>query len=181
MVDYHGKRPKRLPVEVTEKEFCDLLDITPQMRHKVAFLLAWGSGLRVHEIVQLRREDIDLHKGQIRINQGKGKKDRIVPVPRGFKEHHLKYVPFVNGKGENVTTRSFQKVFRRYAEKCGILQKKPSIRFHSLRHGFATQCLRKGIGIRCVQMMLGHANIEQTGVYLHLAPEEALNEYQNKF
>ena len=92
---WNGSRnPKRLPVDVTEQEFTDLLTATKQMKHKVAFLLAWGSGLRISEVLKLQKNEIDFDKKQIRINEGKGKKDRIVPIPKGFKESHLQYIPF---------------------------------------------------------------------------------------
>lgn len=108
---------------------------------------------------------------------GKGKKDRIVPIPKGFKEEFVRepYIPF------QFEHRALQKAFKRAAFKSGLKAKKPKVRFHSLRHGFATHCLRKGIGLRPVQMMLGHSDISQTAVYLHLCPEEALKEYHDKF
>jgi integrase/recombinase XerD len=73
--------PKKLPVDVTENEFSDLLDYAPQRRHRIAFLLAWGSGLRISEVLKVTPNDIDFDKKQIRVNQGKGGKDRIVPLP----------------------------------------------------------------------------------------------------
>lgn len=170
-----SKNPKRLPVDVTEDEFSDLLSVTKQMRHKVAFLLAWGSGLRLGEVLRLQRNEVDLEGKQIRINEGKGKKDRIVPLPRGFRERHLQQIPF------EFKDRALQKAFRTYAEKSGLKKKKPSVHFHSLRHGFATQCLRKGINLRSIQLMLGHSELATTGIYLQLCPEEILNEYQEKF
>lgn len=173
---WNGSRnPKTLPVDVTEDEFTKLLTVTKQMKHKVAFLLAWGSGLRISEVLKIQLNDIDLEMKQIRINDGKGKKDRIVPLPRGFKEKHLEHIPF------DFKDRSLQKTFRLYSEKSGLRAKKPTVHFHSLRHGFATQCLRKGIGLRSIQMMLGHSDLSTTAIYLQLAPEEVLNEYQNKF
>ena len=173
---WNGSRnPKRLPVDVTEDEFNLLLRATKQMRHKVGFLLAWGSGLRISEVLKLQKRDIDLEAKQIRINEGKGKKDRIVPVPRGFKEKHLEYIPF------EFKDRALQKAFRTYSEKSGLKEKKPTVHFHSLRHGFATQCLRKGINLRSIQQMLGHSDMSTTAIYLQLAPEESLNEYQEKF
>lgn len=162
-------------MDITEDEFTNLLAVTKQMKHKVAFLLAWGSGLRIGEVIRLQRNDIDLQSNQIRVNQGKGGRDRIVPVPRGFKEKHLEFIPF------NFKDRSLQKTFRLYSEKSGLRDKKPSVHFHSLRHGFATQCLRKGVGLRSIQIMLGHSDLSTTAVYLQLAPEEALEEYKDKF
>jgi len=166
---------KRLPVDITEDEFTELVKITKQAKHRVAFLLAWGAGLRVSEVLNLTQKDIDLEKKEIRVNQGKGRKDRIVPVPRGFKERHMQYIPF------DFEARSIQKTFILYATKAGIKLKKPTARFHSLRHGFASQCLKKGITLKSIQMMMGHDNIAHTSVYLHLCPEDVMNEYQEKF
>lgn len=173
---WNGTRnPKKLPVEVTEEEFTKLLEVTRQKKHRLAFLLAWGSGLRISEVINLKEEDFDFEEKQLRVNQGKGKKDRIVPIPKGFKEEHLEYIPF------DFSVRNLQKMFKLYAEKSGITIKKPNVTFHSLRHGFASQCLRKGINLKSLQMMLGHSDISTTGVYLHLCPKEILNEYQDKF
>jgi len=170
-----NKQWKKLPVYITENEFCDLLSATPQRRHRVAFLMAWGSGLRISEVTNLQRADINLIDKTIRVNQGKGKQDRIVPIPKGFRTEFAKFIPF---KFEN---RSLQKAFVRAAIKCGIKTKKPNVRFHSLRHGFAVACLKKNISLRSIQLMLGHASISQTSVYLQLSPDDVMNEYQNKF
>ncbi len=109
-------KPKKLPVEVTEDEFAQLLTVTKQMKHKVAFLLAWGSGMRIGEVIRLQKEDVNLDGKEIRINQGKGSKDRIVPLPRGFKEKHMEFIPF------DFKDRSLQKTFRLYSEKSGLKQ-----------------------------------------------------------
>jgi site-specific recombinase XerD len=61
------------------------------------------------------------------------------------------------------------------------LERKPDASFHSLRHGFATTCLRHGVGLRSIQKMLGHSDLSTTGIYLDLCPEEILEEYQKKF
>jgi len=82
--------PKPLPVEVNEAEFTALVDVTKKMHHKIAFLLAWGSGLRISEVVNLKPGDINIQDKRIRINMGKNSKDRIVPLAKGFKERHLK-------------------------------------------------------------------------------------------
>ena len=170
-----SKNPKKLPVEVTEKEFTDLLDYARQ-DHKYAFALAWGSGMRISEVVKTRPEDFDWEHNSIRINQGKGKKDRIVPIAKGLKRENVeRLLPF------KFDTRSLQKVFQRCCEESGLKAKKPTVHFHSLRHGFATHCLRKGINLRSIQQMLGHSDLTTTAVYLQLVPDESINEYMKKF
>lgn len=101
----YGKN-KKLAVEVDEKEFTKLLQVTESMHHKVAFLLAWGSGLRVSEVANLKREDIDIEKRTMRINDGKGGKDRIVRLPADWQSHHINHIPLKCG------VRAIQKALR---------------------------------------------------------------------
>ena len=173
---WNGSRnPKKLPVEVTEKEFTALLDYARQ-DHKYGFALAWGSGMRISEVINTTPEDFDWDANSIRINQGKGNKDRIVPIAKGLKKETVeKLLPFKFG------SRTLQKVFKRCCEESGLKKSKPNVHFHSLRHGFATHCLRKGINLRSIQQMLGHTDLSTTSIYLQLVPEESLNEYMEKF
>ncbi|HEA70633.1 hypothetical protein LCGC14_0791860 [marine sediment metagenome] len=173
---WNGSRnPKKLPVEVTEKEFTNLLDYARQ-DHKFGMALAWCSGMRISEVINTTPKDFDWENNSIRINQGKGKKDRIVPIPKGFTKTNVeKLLPF------KFNNRSLQKVFQRCCEQSGLKELKPSVHFHSLRHGFATHCLRKGINLRSIQQMLGHTELGTTSIYLQLVPEESLNEYMEKF
>ena len=168
-------RPKRLPIDINSDEFKQILENTPKRRHRVAFLMAFGSGLRLSEVIKLEKMDFDFNTSQLKVRMGKGKKDRIVPIPKGFKEEFLHFIPF---EFEN---RSLQKAFKRACEKAGVFNRKPSVTFHSLRHGFATTCLRNGISLRAIQRMLGHSDLSTTGIYLDLCPEEILQEYQEKF
>ena len=169
-------KPKPLPIEVSEEDFTKILHEVKSMHHKVAFLLGWGSGLRISEVINLKQGDFDFEDKSIRVNMGKNSKDRIVPIPKGFKkETHLKYIPIKCG------VRALQKSFILYADKAGVKAKKPRIHFHSLRHGFATQCIRKGMNLSSVQLLMGHEDLHTTSIYINLAPKEILNEYQNKF
>jgi integrase/recombinase XerD len=139
--------------------------------------MAWGAGLRLSEVLSLEEHDFNFETKQLKVRQGKGKKDRIVPIPKGMKKEYLHYFPLSKELGD----RALQKAFKRACEKSGLTKKKPTVHFHSLRHGFATQCLRKGISLRAIQKMLGHSDLSTTGIYLDLCPEEILNEYQEKF
>lgn len=169
------RKPKKLPVAISEAEFTKLVAEVKKMHHKVAFLLGFGSGLRISEVINLQPKDIDMKEKRILVVEGKGKKDRVVPLPKGFREYHIKYIPL------SCKARALQKAFKFYCEKAGLLEAKPTLHFHSLRHGFATQCVRKGVKLSMIQMMMGHADISTTGIYIQLNPEEALNEYQDKF
>ena len=166
---------KKLPVAIDEDEFAKLIQNTKKTKHRVAFLLGYGSGMRVSEVVKLEQRDIDFTKKSIFIRQGKGSKDRIVPLPKGFAPKHMKFIPI------GVGARALQYAFRNASRKSGLLETKPSIHFHSLRHGFATNCVSNGIPIHHIRTMMGHSNISVTNVYLELNPKEALKSYEELF
>ncbi len=177
-INRKGKKakPKPLPIEVDIKEFTLIMNQTRSMHHKIAFLLAWGSGLRISEVLNLKQGDFNFVDNCIRINMGKNSKDRIVPIPKGFeKDVHLKYIPISCG------VRALQKAFILYAEKAGVKDYKARVHFHSLRHGFATHCVREGIKLPNIQMLLGHEDLSTTAIYTNLAPVEALNDYEENF
>jgi len=166
---------KKLPVAITEEEFTRLLKKTKKPHHKVAYLLGFGAGLRISEIVNLESRHIDINERKIFVEQGKGSKDRVVPLPKGFKEKHLSLIPIKIG------IRALQKAFKTHAKNAGLLNDKPSLHFHSLRHGFATNAISKNIPIHHVRTLMGHSNISTTNVYLEMNPKEALKSYEELF
>ena len=171
---------KKFPVAITEEEFTELIKVTQKKHHKLAFLLGYGSGLRVSEICNLEKRDINMAERNILIRQAKGNKDRIVPLPKGFKEEYIKLIPF---KFKNLKSgvRSLEKAFKTYANRAGVTKVKPTIHFHSLRHGFATTAVKRGIPIHYIRTLLGHTNISTTNVYLEMNPKEALKSYEDLF
>ena len=168
-------KAKPLPLEISEEEFNGILKVTKHIHHKLAFLLGWGAGMRISEIVNLKPTDVDFKTKQIRINEGKFSKDRIVPIPKNLKEHHLKHLPI------KCKQRALQKALVNSATLSGLTKKKPKVHFHSLRHGFATQCIRKGMSLPTLQGLLGHEDLTTTTIYINLCPKERLNEYYDKF
>lgn len=172
-----GKKavPKPLPIEVNELEYTELLESLKTPHHILAFFIAWESGLRISEIINLKPEDFDFEGRTIRVNMGKNSKDRITPMPKTFTKEHLHLIPIKCG------VRALQKAFLLHSSKTGLREKKPKVHFHSLRHGFATHCLRRGINIVDIQGNLGHADIGTTSIYLNVAPVERINNYQEKF
>ena len=90
-----GKKVKKkpLPIEVTRDEYVKLLYATKYMRHKVGFMLAFESGLRISEVVNLKKEDFDFANKTVRVNMGKNSKDRIVSLPLSWQVHHINYIP----------------------------------------------------------------------------------------
>lgn len=169
------RRVKKLPVAISEEEFTQLIKHTKAKHHKLAFLLGYGSGLRVSEVVNLQPRNVNLAQRIILVEQGKGSKDRTVPLPKGFREEHLKLLPMKSG------IRSLQLGFKKSARLAGLLEIKPSLHFHSLRHGFATNSVNKGIPIHHVRTLMGHSNISTTNVYLEMNPKEAMRSYEELF
>ncbi len=167
--------PKKLPIAVTLDEFKRLMKNTKKKHHRVAFLLAFASGLRISEVTNLQQHDLDFKEKRILVRSGKGGKDRIVPLPKSFRQDLLKYIPI------KITARSLQRAFKTSAKKAGILKVKPTAHFHSLRHGFASQGLKRGMSLQDVRFFLGHSNISTTSIYLHSEPKEALGKYEELF
>jgi len=166
---------KKLPVAINEEEFVQLIKHTRKENHKLAFLLGFGSGLRVSEVIKLQPRNIVMKEQTILVEQGKGKKDRIVPLPKGFKEKHLAILPL------GITPRALEKAFKNSARRANLLETKPTLHFHSLRHGFATLAVSNGVPIHHVRTLMGHSNISTTNVYLEANPKEALKSYEELF
>ena len=188
-----SRRKKKLPVSITEDEFVELIRNTAKERFRVVFLFGYGSGMRLSEIVGGEREDgitiqpltkekVDLKNKSIRLDDAKGGKDRIVPLPKGFKEQYLKYLPLTKGYSNiDSCRRSMEKAFKRAAAKAGLLTNKPSLHFHSLRHGFGTRMANQGVPIHQIRTLMGHSNISTTNIYLEANPQEALKSYEKLF
>lgn len=166
---------KTLPIAINEEEFTELIKHTKKEHHKLAFLLGFGSGLRVSEVVNLHPREVILNEKKIFVRQGKGRKDRVVPVPKGFKTKHLDILPIKCG------IRALQYAFRASAKLSGLLDNKPTSHFHSLRHGFASHAIQRGMAIHNLRTILGHTNISTTNVYLEMNPSQALKEYEDLF
>lgn len=166
---------KKLPVAIDKEEFVLLLKHTKAKHHKVAFLLGFATGLRISEVLGLEGRDVDFQERRILVRQGKGKKDRIVPMPKGFKPSMMRYIPI------KCKIRALEAAFKRAARRAGLLEKKPSLHFHSLRHGFGSTLANQGMPIHHIRTLMGHTNISTTNVYLEMNPKKALEDYENLF
>lgn len=180
---YDIPRPKKtdsLPKVMGVQELSRLFKAVVPLKHKAILFTAYSAGLRVSEVVNLQWKHLDRERGQILVEQAKGKKDRYVsfsPVLvdilesyyRRCKVKPLKYVFEGPVAGEKYSARSAQVIFARAKEKAGI---KKTISFHSLRHSFATHLLEKGTDVRYIQELLGHFSIKTTTRYLHVAKEK---------
>lgn len=174
------KKDKRLPLVLDTSEVRRLFEVTKNLKHRTILMTTYAAGLRVSEVVNLKVTDIDSKRMQIRIEQGKGKKDRYVllsPVNlKLLRIYWQTYRPktwlFPSYNYETpISVRSAQHVFERAKQKAGI-QKKVSI--HSLRHSFATHLLESGTDLHYIQQLMGHASVKTTTIYIHLRTQNAL-------
>lgn len=162
----------RLPKSLSPEEFKSLIRCVPKAdkEARVAFLLAYGSGLRISEVVGLRSDN--LRENSMEILSGKGKKDRIVPKPKGWKDWMTKLLPI------SKTPRSLQRNFKSAAKKAKL---NPKYTFHSLRHGFATRLLENGVPLNQIQLLLGHSSLATTSLYTKARPIDAIKSYEELF
>jgi len=168
----HPKRNKPLPVILTIEEVKRLINATHNIKHKLILKLMYGCGLRVSELVNLKKKDFNFSESLLHIRLSKGRKDRFVKIPDSIKKELESYSNFVNedffvsSRGSKLTTATIQKIVKNTAKKAGIKKK---IHPHTLRHSFATHLLEQGIDLRIIQKLLGHSNIKTTQIYLSVS------------
>jgi len=170
------QRPARiLPVVMNDEEVRRLLGAAVSLRDRALLELAYATGMRLGEVTHLLVTDIDSRRMVIRVEQGKGRKDRYVMLSASLLETLRAYwrankprTILFPGKGgkEPLHPTSAQKAFHRARERARI--EKP-ISFHTLRHSFATHLLEDGTNVRTIQSLLGHRSLESTQRYTHLA------------
>jgi integrase/recombinase XerD len=168
------KKEKKLPIIFSRDEIISIIRSTINLKHKTVITLIYATGIRLGEVVNILVRDIDFQRKLIHIRAGKGKKDRIVPLPeilvKQLRVYLDQYIPneylFGGWKNQQYSTRSVQKVLKQALVRAGI-QKNASV--HSLRHTFATHALEDGIDIRLIQEILGHSNIKTTEIYTHIS------------
>lgn len=166
----YSKKAKRLPTVLTKSEVIEIIKNTVNLKHKLILALAYGGGLRLNEVRNLRAADVLLEEDILVVRQGKGKKDRITIFPKRMKkilgkflnQKGLKELVFESNRGGKLSSRTIQMMFIKGLKKAKI--RKPAT-FHSLRHSFATHLLENGVDIRYVQELLGHSNIRTTQRY----------------
>lgn len=170
-------RPKKkslLPKALSTNDIKKMFDVLDNIKHKLILKLCYGMGLRVSELVNIKITDIDSHRMQVLVSQGKGKKDRYVVLPESVLEqlrnYYLEYRPkvflFEGQGGGSYSVRAAQKVFKNAMNKAKINK---VVGVHSLRHSYATHLIEQGTDIRFVQDLLGHQSIRTTMVYTHLS------------
>jgi len=168
------KRPKKLPIVYSQQEVERIFHHTQNPKLRMMFMTAYGTGMRLKELLNLRVKDIDSQRESIFVQNSKGKKDRYTLLPKSLllelRHYYQLYQPnhwlFFSYKPERQYSRdAVARAFRASKMKAG-LAKVGGI--HTLRHCFATHLLEAGTDIRTVQHLLGHADIGTTMIYLHV-------------
>ncbi|MDV3103304.1 site-specific tyrosine recombinase/integron integrase [Thermococcus waiotapuensis] len=174
------KVPRSLPKALNRDEVRKILSVIPptRKRDRVIFLLLYGAGLRVSEVCNLKKKDVDFERGFIVVRGGKGAKDRVVPVPQSLLDEVKAYlstrtddseyliVELRRGKRDRLSSKTVWYLLKRYGEKAGV-----RVTPHMLRHSFATHMLESGVDIRAIQELLGHSNLSTTQIYTKVTVE----------
>jgi integrase/recombinase XerD len=169
------RQPRKLPVVLSVEEVSRFLEAAPGLKYKAAFSVAYGAGLRACEVMSLKPMDIDSKRMVIRVEQGKGRKDRYVMLSPQLLELLRDWWRVGRPQGwlfpgrvlgQPLTTRQLNRACHA-AARMAELDKPVSL--HTLRHSFATHLLEQNIDIRVIQVLLGHAKLDTTALYTQVA------------
>jgi site-specific recombinase XerD len=172
---YAIHEPRKLPVVLSPEEVARLLDAAPGLKYKAALSVAYGAGLRATEVISLKVSDIDSKRMVIRVEQGKGRKDRYVMLSPHLLDLLRTWWKTARPRGwlfpgrapaQPITTRQLNRACHAAAQMAEINKR---VSLHILRHSFATHLLEQKVDVRIVQVLLGHAQLETTTLYTHVA------------
>ena len=175
--------PRKLPVVLSREEVARLLAAADNLKHQTALSVAYGAGLRASEVVALKVSDIDSQRMTLRVEQGKGSKDRYAMLSPVLLERLRAWWKFAHSQGkmlpggwlfpgldpiDPLSTRQLTRAVHAAAEAAGIDKR---VSMHTLRHSFATHLLEQKVDIRVIQVLLGHKKLETTALYAHVATD----------
>ena len=172
-----AKRPCRLPVVLSHEEVVQFFDHVPSLRYRAALMICYGAGLRVSEAVALKVTDIDSQRMLLRVEQGKGRKDRYAMLSPRLQQVLRTYWRAVRPQGylfpswrtgRHLTASTLQTACRDAWQRSGLHKK---VTVHTLRHSFATHLLENGTDVRVIQVLLGHSQINTTARYTAVTPQ----------
>jgi len=175
--------PSKLPVVLSRDEVAHLIAATSNLKHRTALAVAYGAGLRASEVCALKVTDVDSQRMTLRVEQGKGRKDRYAMLSPALLERLRMWWRAAHAKGkilpngwlfpgldpmDPLTTRQLNRAIRAAAEAAHIDKR---VSMHTLRHSFATHLLEQKVDIRVIQAMLGHAKLQTTSLYTQVATQ----------
>jgi integrase/recombinase XerD len=167
--------PRKAPIVLSQEEVARLLEAAPGLKYKAALSVAYGAGLRVSEVANLKVADIDSERMTLRVEQGKGQRDRYVMLSpqlldllRCWWRTSRPQVWLFPGQNpiNPMTPRQLNRAVHAAKDLAGIAKR---VSPHTLRHSFATHLLEQGVDIRVIQVLLGHAKLETTALYTRVA------------
>lgn len=172
------EKDTKLPVVLNGSEVKALLNACKLLKHRLIIGLCYGCGLRCSEVRNIKVADADMERGMLHVKQGKGSKDRCLPLgkmlSRGISQYisaeHPRDYLFEGVDGKAMSQRGTQWVVSQAVKRARL---RKEIHTHTLRHSYATHLLEQGVNILTIKDLLGHAHIETTMVYLHIAKPSA--------
>lgn len=176
----HRKTPRRLPEILSAQELERLFLAPKNLKHRTLLMTTYAAGLRVSEVVHLRVHDIDNQRMMIRVEQGKGQKDRYTilssrllgELRRYWKTYRPPVWLFCRERSDQpLSADGATWIYQNARKKAGIV-KGPRQGIHSLRHAFATHLLEAGVDLRTIQVLLGHSSIRSTMIYLQVTQKQ---------
>ena len=175
--------PRTLPVVLSRDEVARLIAAAPNLKHRTALSVAYGAGLRASEVIALKVGDVDSKRMTLRVEQGKGRKDRYAMLSPVLLERLRVWWRVAHAKGkilpggwlfpgldpmDPLSTRQLNRAIHVAAEAAQIDKR---VSMHTLRHSFATHLLEQKVDIRVIQVLLGHKKLETTSMYTHVATQ----------
>src|SRR5208337_56834 len=169
------QEPRKAPIVLSQDEVARLLEAAPGLKYKAALSVAYGAGLRVSEVAALKVSDIDSERMTLRVEQGKGQRDRYVMLSPQLLELLRDWWWAARPQawlfpGQNpvnpMSARQLVRAVHAAAQAAGIAKR---VSPHTLRHSFATHLLEQNVDIRVIQVLLGHAKLETTALYTRVA------------
>jgi integrase/recombinase XerD len=176
--DYAQRWTRKLPVVLTQEEIWKIIDAPDNLKHRLLLMTTYSAGLRASEVIALKPEHIDSKRMLIKVENGKGNKDRYTLLSekllkelrhyyRTFKPKNYLF-PSSYKSRETLSYESVRRIYENARKKVGIT-KGPGL--HTLRHSFATHLLEAGYDIRKIQVLMGHSSLSTTMIYLHVSKE----------